>query len=205
MQVFRIKKTKPKPPTSSKPTIPWQQRQNEIADYIESLKTEAMVACSECASKGEVCYYSREQSVKCAGCLRNRKECDGTFSVEQLRKIGEQKKQIASKSRLKRREIARLRKTLLEARRSLAELEADLVGVEEEDSELQESLAKLEEISSNMLKREMQALGAFDKAPAGEDVALAEPEFVWQDVPLTETVDWGELLDFEVNGQQVVG
>ena len=93
MQTFTIYKPKPKPPKSSKPVISWQQRQNEIADFLKSDKdNEAMVAYSECASRDEVYFYSREQSVKYAGCLRNRRECDGTFSVEQLRRIGEQKK-----------------------------------------------------------------------------------------------------------------
>ena len=203
MQAFRIQKTKP--PKSSKPVIPWQQRQNEIADYIEFVeKTEAMVACTECANHGDVCFYSREQSVKCAACLRHRRECDGTFSVEELRKIGEQKKQIAAKSRAKRREIARLRKTLLEARRSLAALECEMVEQEEEDSSLQDSLAKLDEVSSNMLKREMQALGAFDKLPASEDVALAEPEFFLEGTPVTSSIDWNAVWNFGGGAEQEI-
>ena len=189
MQAFKIQKTKP--PKSSKPVIPWQRRQNEIADYIEFVeKTEAMVACTECANHGEVCFYSREQSVKCAACLRHRRECDGTFSVEELRKIGEQKKQIAAKSRAKRREIARLRKTL-----------ADLEG---DDADLQDSLARLDEVSSNMLKREMQALGAFDKLPASEDVALAEPEFFLEGTPVTSSIDWNAVWNFDGGIEQEI-
>jgi len=181
MQAFRVRKTKPKPPKSSKPVVPWQQRQNEVADYIEFVeKTRAMVACTECANNGDVCYYSREQSVKCAACLRHRRECDGTFSVEELRKIGEQKKQLSAKSRAKRREIARLRKTL--------------ASLEEDDADLQDSLAKLDEVSSNMLKREMQALGAFDRLPASDEVALSEPDFIWGGVPTTDSVDWDAIL-----------
>ena len=56
--------------------------------------------------------------MKYIACLRHYRECNGTFSVEELRKIGEQKKQIAAKLRAKRREITRLRKTL-------ADLEGD--------------------------------------------------------------------------------
>ncbi|EXJ65082.1 hypothetical protein A1O7_01422 [Cladophialophora yegresii CBS 114405] len=164
-----------------------------------------MVSYTEYMNHSEVCFYSREQSVKCAACLRHRRECDGTFSVEELRKIGEQKKQLSAKSRAKRREIARLRKTLVDARRSLAALECEMAKVEEEDSSLQDSITKLDEVSSNMLKREMMALGAFDKAPARAEVALAEPNFVWQDAPLTESVDWNKILNFEGSSQPAAG
>jgi hypothetical protein len=141
-----------------------------------------MVACSECVNNGVVCYYDREQSVKCAECLRHQRNCDGTFSLEDFRKVGEQKKQLQSKSRLKRREIQRLRKVLLEAQSALNE-------AEEQDSDLQESLAQLEQKSSDMLKREMQALGVFNSVGIEQEVALSDPGFVWSDVPHTETVD----------------
>lgn len=199
MQAFRV--SKPKPPRSSKPPVPWQQRQNEIADFLESAKIEAMVACTECANNGEACFYLREHSVKCAACLRHRRECDGTFSVEELRKVGEQKKQLSAKSRAKRREITRLRKTLTEARRSLAALESEMAEVEEEDISLQDSLARLDEVSNNMLKREMMALGAFDRVPVEQEVALAEPDFVMQGAPVTDSIDWSVVWNFGEDGQ----
>ena len=99
------------------------------------------MACTECANRSDMCYYSREQSVKCIAYLRNRRECDGTFSVEELRKIGEQKKQLSAKSRAKRREIARLKRLMVEA--------------EEADVSFQDKLERLEKVSNNMLKREM--------------------------------------------------
>jgi hypothetical protein len=80
-----------------------------------------MVACSACVNSGTVYYYNREQSVKCTAYLRHQRACDGTFALEEFRKVGEQKKQLVAKSRAKRREMARLRKVLLDARRALAE------------------------------------------------------------------------------------
>lgn len=56
--------------------------------------------------------------------------------MEELRKIREQKKQLAAKLWAKRREIARLRKTLTDARGSLAALETKIAKVEEEDVSL---------------------------------------------------------------------
>jgi hypothetical protein len=165
---------------SSKPVKSWRERRAEIAESISVEENIAMVACSECVSNGVVCYYDREQSVKCAECLKHQRNCDGTFSLEEFRKVGEQKKQLQSKSRLKRREIQRLRRALLEA--------------EEQDSDIQESLAALERKSSDMLKREMQALGVFNSVGSEQEVALSEPDFIWTDIPHAETVDWDEIL-----------
>jgi DNA repair exonuclease SbcCD ATPase subunit len=173
---------KPRSRKSSKPVKTWKERCAELADSISVEGNIAMVACSECVNNGVVCYYDREQSVKCAECLRHQRNCDGTFSLEDFRKVGEQKKQLQSKSRLKRREIQRLRKVLLEAQSALNE-------AEEQDSDLQESLAQLEQKSSDMLKREMQALGVFNSVGIEQEVALSDPGFVWSDVPHTETVD----------------
>jgi len=151
-----------------------------------------MVACTECVNHGVVCYYDREQSVKCAACLRHQRSCDGTFSLEEFRKVGEQKKQLKSKSRLKRREIARLRKVLADA--------------ESEDADLQDSLAQLDEVSSRMLHREMQALGVFNSVDTGQDVALADPGFVFDGVPVTESIDWsGVWGSGDDTGQQAHG
>jgi hypothetical protein len=130
-------------------------------------------------SHGVVCYYDREQSVKCAACLRFQRNCDGTFSIKEFRKVGEQKKQLVSKTRAKRREIVRLRKAL--------------AAMESDEAELEATLASLEERSSNMLKREMLALGVMDPLDTAKEVALADPSFVWADMPVTDSIDWEEV------------
>jgi len=162
-----------------------------------------MVACTECANHNVTCFYDREQSVKCSECLRYQRNCDGTFSVEEFRKVGEQKKQLQSKSRRKRREIARLRQVLLKAQK-------DLLDAEESDSDLQDSIAKLEEQSSRMLRREMEALGVFDsvEASAGpqQELALADPDFIFDGQFVTDSVDWDQVLGSSGDtGQPVSG
>lgn len=182
---------------SSKPVRDWHIRRVEIADLLSSdPDNEAMVSCTECINHDVVCYYDREQSVSCAECLRHQRKCDGTFSVEEFRKVGEQKKQLISKSRLKRREIARLRKTL--------------AALEESDADIQDSLAALEDKSSRMLRREMQALGVFesviDSSGADREVALSEPEFVFDGQFVTDSIDWEQVLEpAGGTGQQVLG
>ena len=47
----------------------------------------------------------------------------------------------------------------------------------------------LEEKSSNMLKREILALGVIDFLNTEEEVALAEPLFVWADMPTTDSIN----------------
>jgi hypothetical protein len=125
--------------------------------------------------------------VSCAACLRHHRNCDGTFSIEAFRKVGEQRKQLASKTRVKAREIVRLRKTLAAAAKVLADAEA-------EKADLEDSLALLEDRSSKMLRREMLALGVMDSLDSEQAVALAEPEFVWAGVPVTDSIDWEAVL-----------
>jgi hypothetical protein len=183
MQSFR----KPNPRKSSKPKKGWNQRRKEIADSISVPENTAMVACSECVRHGVVCYYSREQSVKCAACLRHQRDCDGTFSVEEFRKVGEQKKLLQAKSRAKRREIQRLRKTLADAQVALANAESS-------DADVQDDLARLDEMSNRMLRREMLALGALNPLETEQEVALAEPGFAWEGLPVTDSVDWAVVF-----------
>lgn len=47
----------------------------------------------------------------------------------------------------------------------------------------------LEEVFSNMLKREMQALGVFNTVETEKEVVLSEPDFVWSDVPYSKLVN----------------
>jgi hypothetical protein len=128
---------------------------------------------------GVVCYYDRERSIKCTAYLRFQRNYDSTFSIEEFRKVGEQKKQLVSKTRAKRREIVRLRKAL--------------AAIESDEAELEATLALLEEKSSNMLKREMLALGVMDSLNTEKEVALAEPLFVWANMPVTNSIDWEEV------------
>jgi hypothetical protein len=178
MQPFRVGKSRPR--KSSKPVKTWNDRRNEVADSISVEENVAMVACTECVNHGVVCYYDREQSVKCAACLRHQRSCDGTFSLEEFRKVGEQKKQLLLKSRAKRREVARLRQVLAKA--------------ELEEADLNDGVAKLEEISSRMLKREMQALGVMEPLDTEQEVALGDPNFAWSELPVTDSVDWSAIL-----------
>lgn len=170
------------------------------------------MSCSECVKNNETCYYDREQSVKCAGCLRHQRTCDGTFALEQFRKVGVEKKRLQSQAHRKRREALRLRKTLMdarkasiEAREAMVESEALLAEAEEhahaadlEEAALNESIASLDERSSRMLRREMQALGVMDALPEEREVVLAEQDFVWQGMPITDSIDWESV--FRVDG-----
>jgi hypothetical protein len=185
MQSSRIRKTTNR--KSSKPAKSWKERRDEIADSISTEENIAMVACSECVSAGVVCYYDREQSVKCAACLRHQRNCDGTFSLAEFRKVGEQKKQLASKTRVKAREIVRLRKTLAAAAKVLADAEA-------EKADLEDSLALLEEKSAKMLQREMLALGVMDSLDGDQEIALADPDAVWAGMPATDSIDWSVVF-----------
>ena len=69
-----------------------------------------------------------------------------------------------------------------------------LAEAEDEEANLEDSLALLEEKSSKMLRREMLALGVMNSLGSEQEVALAEPEFVWAEVPVTDSVDWAVVL-----------
>ena len=92
-----------------------------------------MVACSECVNHNVVYYYDWEQSVKCAACLRHQKECDGTFSLKKFRRVEEQKRALRSKACNKQHQVARLRRTLIEARKAILKAELELAFAEESD------------------------------------------------------------------------
>ena len=163
------------------------QRRKDLSIAVELIGRVAMVACLNCARSGEPCFFAKEKSKKCSCCIRKNMECDGSFSLEELRSTVEQKKDFQERSRRKRKEIARLRRALAD--------------VESEDNNLQESIAKLEELSSNMVRHEMQALGVLDEQPSQDLGAFAEPAFPWQDIPFNQTVD----LDFLSCGASAVG
>lgn len=166
---------------TTKPERPKSARNDELADAIKSSGIVAMVSCTACVNNGVECYYDREQSVKCAECVRHQRKCDGSFSLQEFRKVGDQKKSIKEKSQRKRREIAKLRKAL--------------VALEDEDNDLQEELARLDDISSRMLKREMQALGVFEQLDPEQEIAMAADHFSdWPLIPENEPVDWDQML-----------
>ena len=215
MQAFGVFKTKPS--RSSIPVVPRPQRLLDTIAAIESdPNNEAMVACSECVKHNVACFYSRENSVKCTSCLKNRRTCDGTFSLEKFRRVGDQKRDLKLKSLSKRREIRSLRSkrvlahgALLEARENVARLEQELMSVdkelvaeEEADIKFNDDLEELEEKSKRMLQREMQALGVLEQLPAESEVAFAEPDTIWReaDEPQAGTVpddliDWNAVLN----------
>jgi ribosomal protein S27E len=200
MQTFRVAKTKPK---STIPPKSWNLRRLEIADSLESDQGNlAMVACSECVNNNALCYYDREQSVKCAECLRHpSRKCDGTFAMEEFRKVGEQKKMLEAQSLEKGRQLQEVRRKLLQARRALLDVESCFALIESEDLEIRDELAKVKEKSSRMLEREMRALGVFNDLPSNAEVALAEPNFVTGDAPAAESSDWSAVLNFDASDQ----
>jgi hypothetical protein len=200
MQSFRVEKTTNR--KSSKPAKSWNIRRHEIADALSSSDDNiAMVACSECVDSNSVCYYDREQSVKCAECLRHQRECDGTFSLEEFRKVGVQKKRFETKAREHRLEVARRKKKVIEARKARMEADAVLAAAESsaadaelEETQFQDEVARLNELSHCLLRREMLALGVMEPLDNEQEVALAEPDFVWAGAPVTDSIDWSVVL-----------
>ena len=84
-------------------------RRSETVDYIVFFrKNLVMIACIECVNHDSACYYDRNHSIACSECIKNRRECDGTFSVEELRKWSEEKIRLRKEFLKKRQEIARL-------------------------------------------------------------------------------------------------
>ena len=193
MQRFSLKKRK-----SSKPLKEDPARLQDLADGIESdPNNEAMVKCSECVRHNKPCYYDREQSVKCSECLRHQRKCDGTFSLEEYRKVGAEKRRVTEGVRRKHKEMARLRRVMVEARHALLAAEGELAAVEEDNVKLEEDLSVLEDKSNKMLQRELLALGVLNSFEVSQEVAPADPAAVWGDLPVTEQVDWSAVFGME--------
>jgi len=163
------------------------QRRADLAAAIEALVAPAMVSCSNCARSGETCYFAKERSKKCSCCIRKNVDCDGSFSLEEFRKVVDEKKVFQEKSRRKRKEIVRLRRALVQAQDALC-------AAESEDSEFQESLSRLEDISSRMIQREMSALGVLEDQPSDSVGAFADPELPWSEVPVNDVIDWDAVF-----------
>ncbi|KAK5087301.1 hypothetical protein LTR70_007244 [Exophiala xenobiotica] len=136
--------------------------------------TIAIVSCTYCINNGVECYYSREQSVSCAECILKHRKCDGSFSLEELRKVEELKKAKRTKRRQKLSEISKLRKAMLEAQKALAEAEEEQVSIEE-------SIAELDDRTERILKRKILALGVFNRVSDEQEVALGDSDMSWLD------------------------
>jgi hypothetical protein len=74
-----------------------------------------MVSYSNCARSGNICYFVKERLKKCSCCLRKNIDYDGSFSLEEFRRMVDEKKSLVDKSRRKRKEITRLRRVLADA------------------------------------------------------------------------------------------
>jgi len=119
--------------------------------------------------------------------MKHRK-CDGTFSLEELRKVGDQKKLEQKRRRQKLAEVAKLRKAMIDAQRALAE-------AEEEQHSIEETLAELDDRTERMLKREMQALGVLNSLPEQEEIALGDSSLSWLDHGfMVEQVNWEDVF-----------
>ncbi|KAL9117784.1 MAG: hypothetical protein Q9187_005674 [Circinaria calcarea] len=177
-------------------------RRADLACAISESKAEAMVACSQCARHGLTCYYDRSEPIKCAECLRSQRDCDGTFSLEEFRKVGEQKRLLKKQAQERHRETSRLRSLQATARKEMqeaalrtAEAEERTAAAELEEAALAERIARLKEISRRMLQREMLALGVMNPLDNEQEVVLAEPDLVWTgELPVMESIDWDVVL-----------
>ena len=74
----------------------------------------------------------------------------------------EERKVFQERSCRKRKEVVYLRRALAE--------------VESEDNELQDSIARLDVVSSNMICREMQALGVLDEQSKQASSTFVDPK-----------------------------
>lgn len=100
-----------------------------------------MVACSERVARGSECYYNRRQSVRCHECAGNRnRKCDGSFALEEFRKVRELKKSEQQKGRKTTLELSKLRKALIASRKALVEAQRALAAAEQRvaDSEMEQ-------------------------------------------------------------------
>lgn len=195
MSSGRIRKDRRK----AKPSLYERERLNRVADYLSSIpENEAMVFCNQCVQRNIVCYFDSQHSKKCAECLRYQRRCDGTFSLEELRQVGEQKRKLQAEARSKQTRSLALRSLLQDARKALMDAEKESLEADTELAALEGSIAKLDEVSGRMLRREMQALGAFDDVEAtqgsGQEVALADPNYVWSELPAFGSSAWDEMF-----------
>jgi hypothetical protein len=96
---------------------------------------------------------------------------------------------LLAQAREEGRRLARLRKTMVEAQARYLAAQAELAEAESKDADLQHDITRVEEISSRMLRREMQVLGVMDSLDNEQEIALAicETWAVWPVVTLTRS------------------
>ena len=168
---------------SSKPAADRHRRRLLLVEALSIPQNVAMVSCTQCVNNKVTCYYNREQSVKCAECLKYHREGDGTFSLEEFRKVGEQRDRLESKALESQRELVRLEEQVALVQQQAAKARA-------KDLALKEQIADLKDRSSRMLRREMEALGVMESLDSEQVVALGEPVFSGPDLE----VDWEAIL-----------
>ena len=68
------------------------QRRANLAVAIKVLVTPTIVSYSNYARSGETYYFAKERSKKCSCYIRKNIDCDGSFSLEEFRKVVDEKK-----------------------------------------------------------------------------------------------------------------
>ena len=110
-----------------------------------------------------------------------------------------------AEARTKQRKLHELRRKLMDARRALLAVESEFMCAEAEVVEVQDSLAALKEISSRMLRREMQVLGVMSSLDSEQEVALADPGFVWEGASSLASPQWDDAWLGLPSGELVAG
>jgi hypothetical protein len=77
-------------------------------------------------------YYNRKTSIKYIEYLKFQRLYDETFSLNEFRKVRNQKKEEQERRRQKSKEITRLRRNLVSARTALQEIKLSLIKAKEE-------------------------------------------------------------------------
>lgn len=188
----------PKRNKSKKPEPPRPQKFANLAEAIKYWGNEAMVSCSECVKHGDECWYDRYQSVACAKCVNHQRKCDGTFSLEELRKVGELKRAEQRKRRVRTKRVKDAKAKLLAARQALMEankalLEAESSVMKEEDAldKIDSELIRIEDFVGSALRREMLTLGVLESMPEDQQIALGDTDLSFMDSSCPVAgVDW---------------
>lgn len=161
---------------SSVPTRSKSDRDKALAEGIRAIGVIAIVSYTQCIAASAEYYYNRDQSVSCTECIEKHRKCDGTFSLQELRKAAELKKVEHQKRRRKLQEIAKLR--------------AALAAAESEQVDIKESIAELDDRTARILNRKILALGVLDRLPKNREVALGDGDFSWLDTaPVVQQVN----------------
>ena len=94
---------------------------------------------------------------------------------------------------------------MLEQQKAYAAAVQELSNAEMDEVALDESLMHWEQVSENMLKREMRAMGVLNEQPVDSGIALGDSvDEIVSDAPYVEMVDLGFLLP-PVGSQEIPG